>query len=63
MIVGCFLFFGFKETSPFRKAYFVGSSEGVKPQLFQALTKGARPDSNSRPAMQISNLLLSRYVP
>jgi hypothetical protein len=41
----------------------MGSGEGVKPRLFQALTRGARPDSNSRPAVQISNHLPSRYVP
>jgi len=37
-------------------------SEWVKLQLFQTLIKGARLYSNSRPAMQISSLLLSRYV-
>jgi len=40
----------------------VGLGEGVKPRLSQALTRGARPDSNSRPAMQISNPLPSRYA-
>jgi len=40
----------------------VGPDEGVKPQLSQALTRDARPDSNSRPAMQISNPLPSRYA-
>jgi len=56
-------FFGFEETSPPRKAHFVGPGEGVKPRLSQALTRGARPDSNSRPAVQISNPLPSRYAP
>jgi len=41
----------------------VGSGEGVKPRLYQALIKGARLDSNSRPAVQISNPLPSHYVP
>jgi len=41
----------------------VGPGEGVKPRLSQALTRGARPDSNSRPAVQISNPLPSRYAP
>ena len=44
------------------KAHFVGPGERVKPRLSQALTRGARPDSNSRPAVQISNLLPSRYA-
>jgi len=56
-------FLGFEETSLSRKAYFVGSGEGVKPRLSQALTRDARPDSNSRPAVQISNHLSSRYAP
>jgi len=55
-------FFGFEETSPPPKAHFVGPGEGVKPRLSQALTRGARPDSNSRPAVQISNPLPSRYA-
>jgi hypothetical protein len=46
-----------------RKVYFVGPGEEVKPQLSQALTRDTRPDSNSRPAVQISNPLSSRYVP
>jgi len=41
----------------------VGPGEGVKPRLSQALTRGARPDSNSRPAVQIPNPLPSRYAP
>jgi hypothetical protein len=41
----------------------VGPGEEVKPRLSQALTRGARPDSNSRPAVQISNPLPSRYAP
>jgi len=49
-------FFGFEETSPPRKAHFVGPGERVKPRLSQALTRDARPDSNSRPPVQISNL-------
>jgi hypothetical protein len=57
-----FFFFGFEETSPLRKAHFVGPGEGVKPRLSQALTRGARPDLNSRPAVQIPNPLPSRYA-
>jgi len=45
-----------------RKAHFVGPGERVKPRLSQALTRDACPDSNSRPAVQISNSLLSRYA-
>jgi hypothetical protein len=41
-----------------RKAHFVGPGKEVKLRLSQALTRGARPDSNSRPAVQISNPLL-----
>jgi len=55
-------FFLFEEMSPPQKAHFVGPGEGVKPRLSQALTKDARPDSNSRPAVQISNPLPSRYT-
>jgi hypothetical protein len=42
-----------------RKVYFVGSSKRVKSRLFQAFTRDARPDSNLRPAVQISNPLPS----
>jgi hypothetical protein len=41
----------------------VGSGERVKHWLSQALIKNTRPDSNSRPAMQISNPLLSHQTP
>jgi len=57
-----FFFFWFEKTLSSQKAYFVGQSEGVKPWLFQALTRNARPDSNSRPAVQISNPLSSHYA-
>jgi len=40
----------------------MGSDEQVKPRLSQALTRGARPDSNSRLAVQISSPLPSRYA-
>jgi len=43
--------------------HFVGSGERFKPRLSQALTRGARPDSNSRSAVQISSPLPSRYAP
>jgi len=42
---------------------FVDLDERVKPRLSQTLTRGARPDSNSRPVVQISSPLLSRYAP
>jgi len=45
------------------KTHFVDPGEGVKSRLSQALTRDARPDSNSRPAVQISNPLPSHYVP
>jgi len=41
----------------------VGPGERVKPRLSQALTRGARPDSNSKPVVQISNPLPSRFAP
>jgi len=50
-----FCFFWIRGNLTLRKEYFVGPDEGVKPRLSQALTKDARPDSNSRPAVQISN--------
>jgi len=56
-------FFFIRENFTLRKAHFVGPGEGVKPRLFQALTRGARPDSNSKPAVQISNPLPLRYTP
>jgi len=37
--------------------------ERVKPRLSEALTRGARPDSNSRHVVQISSPMSSRYVP
>jgi len=40
----------------------MGPGKGVKPRLSQTLTRGARPDSNSRPAVQIPNPLPSRYA-
>jgi len=63
LIKGNFLFFWIRGNPTSRKAHFVGSDERVKPQLSQALTSGARPDSNLRPAVQISNPLPSRYAP
>jgi hypothetical protein len=52
-------FFGFEETSPLYKVYFVGPGEEIKSRLFQALTKNACPDSNSKSAVQILNPLPS----
>jgi hypothetical protein len=61
---GCMVtfFFGFEEPHP-RKVHFVGLGERLKPQLSQALTRDARPDSNSRPAVQISSPLPSHHAP
>jgi hypothetical protein len=56
-----FIFFDSRKPYP-RKAYFVSPGKRVKPRLFQALTKGTCPDSNSKPAVQISNPLPSRYA-
>jgi hypothetical protein len=55
-------FFWIRENLTPRKTHFVGPGEGVKPRLFQALIRDARPDSNSRPTVQILNPLLSRYA-
>jgi len=40
----------------------MGLGEGIKFQLSQALIRGARLDSNSRLAVQISNPLPLRYA-
>jgi hypothetical protein len=40
----------------------VGPGEQVKIQLSQALTRDVRPDSNSRPTVQISSSLSSHHV-
>jgi len=45
-----------------QKMHFMSPGKGVKLRLFQALRRDARPDSNSRPAVQILNSLSSRYV-
>ena len=58
-----FFFFWIRGNLTSRKAHFVGPGERVKPRLSQALTRGARPDSNTRPAVQISIPLPSRYAP
>jgi len=58
-----FFFFWIRGNPTSRKAHFMGPGERVKPRLSQALTKGARPDSNSRPAVQISSPLSSRHAP
>jgi hypothetical protein len=42
------IFFLIQGNSISRKAHFVGSGERVKSRLSHALTRGARPDSNSR---------------
>jgi hypothetical protein len=57
------IFFWIQGNPTPRKAHFVSPGERVKPRLSQALTRGARPDLNSRPAVQISNPLSSRYAP
>jgi hypothetical protein len=50
-------FFWIQGNPTLRKAHFVGLDERVKPRLSQTLTRDARPDSNSRPVVQISNPL------
>jgi hypothetical protein len=40
----------------------MGPGERVKPRLSQVLIKDICPDSNSRHAVQISSLLLSRHA-
>jgi hypothetical protein len=57
-----FFFWNRENSSPW-KAHFVDPGERVKPRLSQTLTRVAHPDSNSRPAVQISSPLPSRYVP
>jgi hypothetical protein len=56
------LFYFYLRNLILQKAHFAGLDERVKPWLSQALTRDARPDSNSRSAVQISNLLPSRYA-
>jgi hypothetical protein len=58
----CKSFFFIRGNPTIEKAYFIGLDERVKPRLFQALTRGARPDSNSRPAVQISSPLSLRHA-
>jgi len=57
-----FFFFWIQGNPTSRKVHFVGSGERVKPRLSQTLTRSACPDSNSRPAVQISSPLSSRYA-
>jgi hypothetical protein len=57
-----FFFFWIWENLIFQKTYFIHLDEGVKLYLSQTFTRNARPDSNSRPAMQISNLLSLHYA-
>jgi hypothetical protein len=61
-VLNNFFFFWIQGNSTFRKVYFVGSGEWVKPQLSQTLTRGACSDSNLRSAVQISSPLSSRYA-
>ena len=63
MAAELFFFFWIRRNPTSRKAHFVGPGERIKPRLSQALTRDARPDSNSRLAVQILSLLPSRYVP
>jgi ABC-type nitrate/sulfonate/bicarbonate transport system ATPase subunit len=44
-------FFFIRGNPTLRKAHFVGLDERVKSQLSQVFIKGARPDSNLRPAV------------
>ena len=57
------IFFLIQGNSTSRKAHFVGSGERVKSRLSHGLTRGARPDSNSRLTVQISISLSSRHAP
>jgi len=57
-----FFFFWIRENPTSRKTHFVDPGKRIKPRLSQALTRSARPDSNSRPAMQISSPLPSNYA-
>ena len=63
MLILVIFFFSIQGNPTPRKAHFVGPGERVKPWLSQDLTRGARPDSNSRPAVQISSPLPSRHAP
>jgi hypothetical protein len=63
MFIELIFFFWIRGNPTPQKAHFMGPGEQVKPRLFQALTRGARPDSNSRPDVQISSPLSSRYAP
>jgi hypothetical protein len=58
-----FFFFWIRGNLISWKAHFVGPGERVKLRLSQTLTRDACPDSNSRPAVQISSFLSSRYAP
>ena len=53
--------FFIRENPISRKACFVGSGEQVKPWLSQVLTIDTSNNSNSRPAVQISNPLPTCY--
>jgi len=55
-------FFFIRENSILQKTHFVGLNERVKLRLSRALTRDARPDSNSRPVVHISSPLPSRYA-
>jgi len=57
------IFFWIQGNSAHGKAHFVGLGEQVKPWLLQALTRGAHPNLNLRPAVQISSPLPSRHAP
>lgn len=56
------IYFFIRENPTPRKVYFIGPSERVKSWLSEALTRNVRPDSNSRPSVQISNHLSSRHA-
>jgi len=63
--LGCqnyYYYYFIRENPTLWKAHFMDPGERVKSRLSQALTRSARPDSNSRPAVQISNPLPSRYA-
>jgi len=59
----CSYFFFLNLRKPhFPEAHFVGPGEQVKLQLLQALTRDIRPNSNSRPTVQVSSFLSSHHV-
>jgi hypothetical protein len=61
-VLGFLILFWIQGNPTSQKTYFMGPGKRIKPRLSQALTRSARPDSKSRPAVQISSPLPSRYA-